>query len=301
MRQAFSRIFRTALVALGIGMLAASPALALGTPAGTTITNQATVDYQDANGNPLQALSNIVSTTVSQVAGVSVTPDNSLTADPGDTVPYLHVVENTGNGPDTIDVTASSSQGWTTTLYADDGDGVFEPGVDDLALPDTDTDGTPDTGVLANDTSTQIWVAVDVPAGTIDGTVDTTTVTGTSSFNTGVQDTATDTTTVTSPDLGVTKSVAPAGAQPPGTTLTYTIVVANNGATDAVSVVLTDPVPANTTYVAGSITEDGNPRTDVGGDDSADYNVTNPNTVTVDIGTLAAAASTTITFQVTIN
>ena len=98
----------------------------MGTTAGTPITNQATVDYEDANGNPLQALSNIVSTTVSQVAGVSVTPDNSQTADPGDSVPYLHVVENTGNGPDTIDVTASTSTGPTP---------VQEEGL--LPMPDT--------------------------------------------------------------------------------------------------------------------------------------------------------------------
>ena len=48
---------------------------------------------------------------------------------PGDTVPYLHTVANTGNGSDTIDLTASSSQGWTVPLYVDDGDGVFEPGI----------------------------------------------------------------------------------------------------------------------------------------------------------------------------
>lgn len=282
-------------------LLASSQAFALGTPAGTPITNQATVDYEDANGNPLQTLSNIVTTTVSQVGAVDVSPNNATSASPGDTVPYLHTVTNNGNGGDTIDLTASSSQGWTVTLYVDDGDGVFEPGTDDLPATDSDADTTPDTGALAADGTLDIWAAVDVPAGAANGTVDTTTVTGTSSFDTNVSGSATDTTTITAPTLSVVKSVSPAGNQPPGTTLTYSIVVTNNGAATANLVVLTDPIPANTTYVGGSITQDTVAKTDAGGDDNADHNVTNPNTVTVDIGSLAASASTTITFQVTIN
>jgi uncharacterized repeat protein (TIGR01451 family) len=282
-------------------LLASSQAFALGTPAGTPITNQATVDYEDANGNPLQALSNVVTTTVSQVGAVDVSPNNATSANPGDTVPYLHTVTNNGNGSDTIDLTASSSQGWTVTLYVDDGDGVFEPGTDDLPPTDSDTDATPDTGALLADGTLDIWAAVDVPAGTVNGTVDTTTVTGTSSFDTNVSGSATDTTTITAPTLSVVKSVSPAGNQPPGTTLTYSIVVTNNGAATANLVVLTDPIPANTTYVGNSITQDAATRTDADGDDNADHNVTNPNTVTVDIGSLASSASTTITFQVTID
>jgi uncharacterized repeat protein (TIGR01451 family) len=282
-------------------VLGTSQALALGTPAGTNITNQATVDYEDANGNPLQALSNVVTTTVSQIGGVDVSPNNASSANPGDTVPYLHTVTNSGNGGDTIDLTTSSSQGWTVNLYVDDGDGVFEPGTDDLPPTDSDADTTPDTGALAADGTIDIWAAVDVPAGAANGAVDTTTVTGTSSFDTNVSDSATDTTTINAPNLSVVKSVSPAGNQPPGTTLTYSIVVTNNGAATANLVVLTDPIPANTTYVVGSIVQDLINRTDAGGDDNADYNVTNANTVTVDIGSLASTASTTITFQVTIN
>ncbi len=276
-------------------------AWAVGTAAGVPITNQATVDYEDANGNPLQSLSNIVTTTVSQVGGVTVVPDNAANGDPGDTVSYLHTVTNTGNGTDTIDMTTSSSQGWSVSLYLDDGDGIFEPGTDDVALADSDTDGTPDSGSLIADASVDIWVAVSVPAGTADGTVDTTTVTGTSSFDGTVTDSATDTTTVTAPTLSVTKSVLPAGDQPPGTTLTYTVVITNNGNADANQVVLTDPIPANTTYVGSSITQDSNPRTDIADGDTADYTVTSATTVTVSVGTLAPSASTTITFQVTID
>jgi uncharacterized repeat protein (TIGR01451 family) len=83
--------------------------------------------------------------------------------------------------------------------------------------------------------------------------------------------------------------------------LTYTVTVTNNGTGAAQLVVLTDPVPANTTYQPGTITQDGASRTDGADADNADYDVTNAGEITVDIGTLASGASTTITFQVMID
>jgi uncharacterized repeat protein (TIGR01451 family) len=279
----------------------ATTALAVGTPAGMNITNQATVDYEDGNGNSFTELSNVVTTTVSQVAAVQTAPDNSSNATPSDVVYYAHTVTNLGNGSDLFDMTTSSSQGWSVTIYEDvNGNGVYDSGTD-VVLSDTDADTTPDTGSLAADDSLRIIVAVTVPGGAADGTVDVTTVTATSDFNGAVTDDATDTTTVQSPDVTVSKSVSPAGAQAPGATLTYTIVVANGGTGSASNVLLTDPIPANTTYVVGSITQDAAARTDAGGDDNADYNVTNPGEVTVSIGALAVAGSTTIEFQVTID
>ena len=274
---------------------------AMGTPAGTNITNQATVDYEDANGNSFTELSNVVTTTVSQVAAVQTAPDNTGNATPSDTMYYAHTVTNLGNGSDLFDMTVSSTQGWSVTLYEDvNGNGVYDSGTD-VALADTDADLVPDTGALAADDSLQILVGVVVPNGAADGAVDVTTVTATSDFDGTVTDDATDTTTVQAPQVTVAKSVNPAGAQPPGTVLTYTIVVTNGGTGSAVNVVLTDPIPTNTSYVAGTITQDSNPRTDASGDDNADYNITSAGEITVAIGSLAAAESTTIEFQVTID
>lgn len=281
------------VVALAAVLVLATPAHALGTPAGTDITNQATVTFEDANGNPLTATSNIVTTTVSQVAAVLVDPDNAATADPGDVVVYAHTLTNNGNGDDTFDLTATSSNGWTTVVFIDtNGNGVYDAGTDTVIT---------DSGVVAADGTFDFWVAVTVPAGTADGTADTTTVTGTSQFDNTVSESALDTTTVSSPALTVSKSVNPTGPQPPGTTLTYTIVVSNGGGSAAANVVLTDPIPTFTTYVGSSITQDGAGRTDAAGDDNADHDVTNPGQVTVDIGALAAGSSTTVTFQVTID
>lgn len=291
---------RKAAMATALALASAPLIFAVGTPAGTSITNQATVTYTDINGNPLSVASNVVSTVVSQVASVTVAPDRAASANPGDTIFYAHTVTNGSNGSDTIDLTAVSSNGWATVLYADNnGSGAFDAG--DTPLTDTDGDGAVDTGLIARDTVVNILAAVSVPPGTPSATVDSMVVTGTSSFDTGVSDIATDTTTVQAPDVTVVKSVAPAGPQPPGTTLTYTVVVTNNGTGDANGVVLVDNVPANTTYVAGSITLNSAAKTDIADADQADHNVTNAGAVTVNVGALIPTATATITFKVTIN
>ena len=100
------RILSLLAAALVLGGAAALPVLAVGTPAGTVISNQASVAYTDANGNNLSALSNTVTTTVSQGASLTVDPNNSQGADPGDILYYAHLVTNGSNGSDTIDLTA---------------------------------------------------------------------------------------------------------------------------------------------------------------------------------------------------
>ena len=296
-----------AVLALAMTVLAV-PSWAVGTRAGTNITNTARVDFRDVNGNALFQLSNTVSTTVSQVGGVVVDPNNGpVTLDPGDVFYFPHVVTNAGNFDDYINLTALSAGGWPVAIYRDvNGDGLYQPGLD-IPLLDSagDADAIPDSGFLSDSgagSSMRILVAVTVPAGTADGAGDVTTVTGTSVFDPTKTDIATDTINVTSPNVSVVKSVAPLGPQPPGTVLTYTIVVTNNGSAAANTVVLTDPIPANTTYQAASITYNAAPRPDGADGDNADYNATNPGQVTVSIGALAATGGTaTVTFRVQIN
>jgi len=87
----------------------------------------------------------------------------------------------------------------------------------------------------------------------------------------------------------------------PGSTVTYTITVANTGGTAATSVVISDAIPVNSTYVAPSITLGGAGQSDAVDGDSADFGGTTAGAVTVNIATLAAATTATITFQVTID
>jgi uncharacterized repeat protein (TIGR01451 family) len=56
----------------------------------------------------------------------------------------------------------------------------------------------------------------------------------------------------------------------------YTINWTNSGSAPGYVTVMTDAIPANTTYKAGSLTYGGAARTDASDGDNADYNVTNP-------------------------
>jgi uncharacterized repeat protein (TIGR01451 family) len=58
------------------------------------------------------------------------------------------------------------------------------------------------------------------------------------------------------PVLRFQKSLLTAGAVRPGQTITYQLIVRNTGPTLARNLVLTDPVPANTTYATGSASPD---------------------------------------------
>ncbi len=105
-------------------------------------------------------------------AGVTFTPDHAGSGQPGITVSYVHTLTNTGANSDTFTLSASSSQGWSVTL---------DP-VGPVAL----TSGQ----------STTVFLTVTIPAGTPFTTLDTTTVTATSSVDPTLSTSATDTTLV---------------------------------------------------------------------------------------------------------
>lgn len=308
MSESRSKWLKLGLAITVVTLAATFSAHAAGTPAGTVISNQATVDYEDVNGNPLQQLSNVVTTTVSAVDAVDIAPPAlAQNADPGDLVCYLHTVTNNGNQTDTIDVDTLSSQGWAVVVYEDvNGNGSYDAGTD-TPLGDTTASGVPDTGPLPDSVSSpgnesmDVFVCVTVPTNAAAAAVDTTDVTVTSDNDGAQTDAAIDTTTIQAPSLGVVKSVLPAGPQPPGTTLTYTVVITNNGNGNADNIEMTDPIPANTTYQTGTITQDAASRTDAADADNADFNVSNAGQVTISIGTMLPLGATTVTFQVQIN
>jgi large repetitive protein len=102
------------------------------------------------------------------------------------------------------------------------------------------------------------------------------------------------------------------GTALPGDVLEYTISVGNTGQDGATNVVLTDSIPTNTTYVAGSlqVTAGANSgtKTDTAANDQAEYDSTNTRVVFrlgtgatgTSGGTLAPAVSTTVKFKVQI-
>jgi len=273
-----------------------STAYAAGTEAGTVIQNVATVNYKDDNLNALPSVSSdptTARTTVAQVYGVDVLPNTgSGAALAGETITYPVTITNTGNGNDTIDLTANSSNGYTANIYYDANvDGV-------LQQSEIDAGTITNTGQLPADGTYSIIATVDVPADATDGTTDTLTVTATSQTDGTVTDTGTYTTTVSAAVLDVQKT-QDVNNPKPGDTITYTITYTNSGTVASTnSVVLTDPIPSDATFVTGSITIDGNSKTDASGDDEAEFS---SNIVTANIGDVAPGGSGTLGFKVKVN
>lgn len=101
----------------------------------------------------------------------------------------------------------------------------------------------------------------------------------------------------------------------PGAVIEYCVDINNTGATQADAIVMTDTIPANTTYQAGTIrvgvagagtactsgtgTAEDDDAAGVG--DAGDFNVTTAGAVTVRGGNIAAAARYKALFRVTIN
>ncbi len=84
----------------------------------------------------------------------------------------------------------------------------------------------------------------------------------------------------------------------PGAVVTYQIAVMLHGVGGATNLVITDPLPANTTYVPGSIIVSGVAKTDATDSDNAQFAA---NTVSVSLGNVASPANIVITFRATIN
>jgi uncharacterized repeat protein (TIGR01451 family) len=89
----------------------------------------------------------------------------------------------------------------------------------------------------------------------------------------------------------------------PGARIRYQVVVTATGTGTATGASFRDPIPANTTFVPGSITLNGNPITDSTADADAGGYATSPAAaVQVALGDLTQASGPqTLVFDVTIN
>ncbi|HEU4911715.1 MAG TPA: DUF5979 domain-containing protein, partial [Actinomycetes bacterium] len=102
---------------------------------------------------------------------------------------------------------------------------------------------------------------------------------------------STTTHTVGSRGLSVVKAVSPTGAAEFGDTLTYALTVSATGNLPQSNVVVTDPVPAGTTYVPSS----------AGCDAGTCTVAVTGGVISWSLGTMAAGTSRTVSFQVTID
>lgn len=297
------------------------------TRAGTTISNTASATF-DTGGGSTTINSNQVDLLVDELLDVTV--DSSNPADvpttPGATGQVLSFsVTNTGNGVENFVLSTIANGGGdnydpvVTQIYLDNGDGVFDAG--------TDTPSTPGANdpELDPDESVTVFVVATTPGGVVDGnrgivSLAAAAVTGTGapgdSFagqGEGGGDAVVGATGADGSDAGafivsaatvtlvksavVTNSLGTADPIP-GATITYTIVATVAGSGSVSGLAITDNIPVDTNYTAGSITLGGVAQSDAVDADAGDYNGTRIN---VALGTVAGGQTRTVTFRTTIN
>ena len=259
-------------------------ALVDGTPAGMQVSTPVVSTYQASNGRTY-SVSDTVVIVVGQVAAVAVDSAQSIVTDPGNAVVFNHTIANAGNGIDSITVVATSRLGWPVSVFLD--------------LPgDNDPEITGPIEVAAGDTA-RFYATVAISGwATLRGTIDTVDVQITSLFNSSVYDVVQNIVQIR--DVGILVTLNTSVDQTSATIgdiLTYTITYSAAGPNTATNFEITDPIPAGSAYVPGSMQLNGTPLTDVTGDDAGFFDVANDQ-VLIRIGNVTGGDTGTITFQV---
>jgi len=308
--------------------VAVAPAVrAADVAAGTIITNTASAQYTLGATTEIQTAT--AAFTVDQLVNVTVTWQNStdvsvLAGSVQQTL--LFQLTNTGNGPDSYTLSASVqppggsafSPAACQIYYDTAGTGVFASG-DQLYTP-----GSNDPALAQNASKAMLIVcnvpstAVDLSLGemqllatskTVSGTPGTVSAGGgTGGVNaiaglTGGKSDADGLYQVHLVNFAYSKHASvtdPSGGSSAmsGSVITYTLTVTPSGSGTGNAVTVTDPVPAHTSFVAGSLLLNGAAVTPTVGD----YNLTTPGAVTVKLGNLAgSAAAQVVKFQVQID
>ena len=300
---------------------------AAGTRAGSTISNTATASFDTGAGT--QTIdSNKVDLLVDEL--IDVTVDSS---DPGDvaTTPgatsqlLTYSVTNNGNGEEAFALTTIANGGGddydpaVAQVYIDNGDGSFDAGTDTLYTP-----GANDP-VLDPDESVTIFVLSTTPGSVGDGDRGIVSLVATSKTGTGAPGTSfagqgegggdaivgtsggdgqdSGAYKVSAATVALVKSAVIAdpfgGSEPvPGATITYTIVATTTGRGSVTGLTVTDAVPADTSYVANSITLGGSALTDGSDADAGSYDGSK---ISVALGNVPGGQTRTVTFKTKID
>ncbi|HET9708327.1 MAG TPA: hypothetical protein VFP39_08490 [Gemmatimonadales bacterium] len=305
----------------------AAPALAGGVTAGTLIKNTATAEFDEA-GTPRTVNSNTVTVRVDELLDVTVTSLDTgpVSARRGDAVLTFELT-NQGNGPEAFRLTpeaAVAGNDFDVTIRAvaidSNNNGTYEDGIDQvLTTPLT-------TPVLAADARLTVFVLVTVPDSATDGqtsnvalaaqAVTGTGAPGTTFAGAGVDgsDAVVGTTGALATARGalvsaiasvqLVKSVSlrdPFGGSSavPGATATFTIEANVSGSGSVANLVVTDIIPAGTTYVPGSLALDAGALSDAADADVGTASDTDG--IRVTIGDAPAGSRRAVTFKVTID
>ncbi len=234
-----------ALLALGAFPAHAAPL------AGTSIGNQASASYTDANSVARITVSNSVSTIVQQVGNATMTQSQSKVAAPGQTIAFPHTITNNGNGPDTFTLTLGGTITGSANLAA-------TPTNSTVFFADNNCDGVADSNAPTNTigpvaAGAQGCFVAQLTAGTTAGASAAIDITFASAFGgTLTGNPNTDTLTISANAvINVSKSIS-ISTGPSGTRVVYQLTYRNTGTVSAGNVVIADVVPTGVTIVTGT-------------------------------------------------
>ncbi|AZM38479.1 beta strand repeat-containing protein [Acinetobacter sp. WCHA39] len=269
--------------------------------AGTNISNIASASYTDSNGSSKTVTSNVVTTTVLQVASFTLIADQTKTANANGQVSLSHTLTNTGNGSDTFNVAVvnNDTRDNTTDNYDFSGLNVYLDANKD-GVPDSQTPVTSVT--LAAGQSVNLIVQATTASNNVTaGDLGKLTVSAISGFDTSVTAKNVDTVKITNGAvISLLKSasvsnVDATSSSPAAREVEYTLAYQNTGNTTATNVTITDVLPAGLTYVTGSATVNGTAVSDAA--DADGYNFTS-GTATLVIPAVAANSTGVLKFKV---
>lgn len=306
--------------------LCAMQAHAAGTVAGTDIENTAQASYVGPDGSVIEIPSNTVIITVDELLDVTVDSQDpgDITTSSGATDQILTFqVTNTGNGQESFRLTADTAIGgddFDPTLQQiiidSNGNDVYDPGVDTIYVAGSND---PD---LAPDENITIFIIATIPDTGVDGDRAEVSLSAVANTGSGAPGTSFDglgqgggdavvgSTGADDDDSGffaiqqalvtLVKSATvldPFGGNRavPGSVITYNLVATISGSGSLDDVIISDPIPASTEYVASSLTLETASLTDA---DDADQGSFNGSAINVDLGTVAAGETRTVTFEV---
>lgn len=301
-------------------------AYAEGVSAGTRIENTASATY--SNGAATETItSNEVEILVDELLNVAVASQDAgnVTLNASGAVLSFEIT-NAGNGPEAFRLTPNAAIGGndfdpavTLLAYDSNGNGNYDAGVDttiasggNTPLIDADDTllifvvtglaGSPEDGDTANVRLTAVAVTGSGTPGTAfagQGAGGGDAVVGSSTATDNDEGTVLASIGAVSLIKSVTIDDQFGGHEAvPGATATYTIVASVSGTGSVSNLVVSDPIPAGTSYQPGSLELNGSALTDATGDDAGQAGSSG---ISVNLGTMASGASRTITFSVTVD
>ena len=294
-----------ASIALVVGGAAFVPAAYAAAPAaGTNISNVASASYTDSTGNSKTVTSNVVTTTVLQVASFTLVSDQTKTANANGQVSLSHTLTNTGNGSDTfnVGVVNNDTRDSTTDNYDFTGLNVYLDANKD-GIPDSQTPVTAIT-LAAGESVNLIVQATTASSNVTAGDLGKLTVSAISGSDTSISAKNVDTVKITNGAVislvksASVKNVDATLVSPTAREVEYSLAYQNTGNTTATDVTITDILPAGLTYVNGSATVNGTALTD--GVDADKYNVTG-GVVTLVVPTVVANSGGVLKFKVRVD